>query len=409
MASYRYCWRWQLVDAIAVTDYGAESEGVGSRIPFINDHNPGLDLVFRGELHCWWSRARPGTCSACSRWARQRSGGAGIEGTLQVPFGAANAENLETSMDRDMFPRTVVRIGLVEHLLDRGRQDLLAAVMAFCCRQSRSTVPCKDVQTLQAWCRVSPNWWTVHGTEVMALIPPLGGGSWGFEEIERAWKAHEKFAEKGMKGGLISGAVRGFEGRRRKKAGKRSPASSPASSQLEAVQLQPSARPPVSPPPSLVGDPSSSRADAGGTPEPVPPARPGFPLPQPPRGPFQQRPFHCAGCEVDRHMIAGVNEATKACPVCGQAMLLVETPPAGTQPQWKTSLHAQDAMDRELARLRANVSNIVAVPAAAAAEPTPIRVLPTTPKAASMLKARLKTVTAKTPAKLAAKVKKRTA
>ena len=108
-------------------------------------------------------------------------------------------------------------------------------------------------------------------------------------------------------------------------------------------------------------------------------------------------------------MIAGVNEATKACPVCGQAMLLVETLPAGTQPQWKTSLHAQDAMDRELARLRANVSNIVAVPAAAAAEPLPMRALPTTEKAASMLKARVKTVTVKTPAKMAAKVKKRTA
>jgi hypothetical protein len=51
----------------------------------------------------------------------------------------------------------------------------------------------------------------------------------------------------------------------------------------------------------------------------------------------------------------------------------------------------------------------VAVPAAAAAEPLPMRALPTTEKAAPMLKARVKTATMKTPAKLAAKVKKRTA
>ena len=83
--------------------------------------------------------------------------------------------------------------------------------------------------------------------------------------------------------------------------------------------------------------------------------------------------------------------------------------PAGMHPGAKIALKAEDAMQRELARLRANVSNIVAVPVAAAAEPTPIRVLPTTPKAASMLKARVKTVTVKMSAKLAAKVKKRTA
>ncbi len=409
MASHRYCWRWQLVDAIAVTDCGAESEGVGSRIPFVNEHNPGFDLVFRGELHCWWSRARPGTCSACSRWARQRSGGAGIEGTLQVPFGAANAENLETSMDRDMFPRTVVRIGLVEHLLDRGRQDLLAAVMAFCCRQSRSTVPCKDVQTLQAWCRVSPNWWTVHGTEVMALIPPLGGGSWGFEEIERAWKAHEKFAEKGMKGGLISGAVRGFEGRRRKKAGKRSPASSPASSQLEAVQSQGTTRA-SAPAPSPLAVSASQGANAlvassDGSGVGGPPSSATNVL----RHEDRRITTHCPECW--NTCSDWLMEKPGSVPYCGNCGCdFVEgSPPAGMHPGVKIALKAQDAMDRELARLRANVSNIVAVPAAAAAEPTPIRVLPTTPKAASMLKARVKTVTVKTPVKSGSKLKKRTA
>ena len=312
-------------------------------------------------------------------------------------------------MDRDMFPRTVVRIGLVEHLLDLGRQDLLAAVMSFCCRQSRSTVPCKDVQTMQAWCRVSASWWTAHGTEVLALVPPLGGGAWGYEDIERAWKAHEKFAEKGMKGGLISGAVRGFEGRRRKKAGKRSPASSPASSQLEAVQLQPTARPPVSSPPSLAGGSSSSRADAGGTPEPVPPARPGFPLPQPRASVSRSMSTHCPGCWVTCE--TWVPERPGSVPYCGKCGCdhVVGPRPAGMHPDVKTALGAQDRMERELARLRANAPNIVAVPAAAAAEPTPIRALPTTPKVATMLAKRAKTAGLRTPAKMAAKVKKKIA
>ena len=83
--------------------------------------------------------------------------------------------------------------------------------------------------------------------------------------------------------------------------------------------------------------------------------------------------------------------------------------PAGMHPDVKTALGAQDRMERELARLRATAPTLVAVPAAAAAEPTPIRALPTTPKVATMLAKRAKTAGLRTPAKMAAKVKKKIA
>jgi len=312
-------------------------------------------------------------------------------------------------MDRAMFPRTVVRIELVEHLLDLGRQDLLAAVMGFCSRQSRSRFPCKDLATMQAWCRVTANWWTVHGAEVIGLIPPLGGGSWGYPEIESAWQTHLKFAEKGKLAGEISGVRRRLKATRRKNGANRTPGSTPGSTQVEAVQLQPTARPPVSSPPSLAGGSSSSRADAGGTPEPVPPARPGFPLPQPRASVSRSMSTHCPGCWVTCE--TWVPERPGSVPYCGKCGCdhVVGPRPAGMHPDVKTALGAQDRMERELARLRANAPNIVAVAAAAAAEPTPIRALPTTPKAASMLGKRAKTAGLRTPAKVAAKVKKRTA
>lgn len=79
-------------------------------------------------------------------------------------------------MDRTMFPRTVVEIDLVLDLCDKQRYDLLAAVMSFCCRQTRSLVPCRDFKTMRVWCGVTPQWWARWGVQVVPLIPPLGGG-----------------------------------------------------------------------------------------------------------------------------------------------------------------------------------------------------------------------------------------
>lgn len=109
-------------------------------------------------------------------------------------------------MDRTMFPRTVVEIDLVLDLCDKQRYDLLAAVMSFCCRQTRSLVPCRDFKTMRVWCGVTPQWWARWGVQVVPLIPPLGGGSYGFTEIEAAWESHRKWADtnriKGMKSGV---------------------------------------------------------------------------------------------------------------------------------------------------------------------------------------------------------------
>ncbi len=118
---------------------------------------------------------------------------------------------------------------------------------------------------------------------------------------------------------------------------------------------------------------------------------------------------HCPECWNTCH--DWLMEKSGQVPYCGNCGVdhVEGAKPAGMHQGAKIALKAQDAMQRELARLRANVSNIVAVPAAAAAEPLPMRALPTTEKAASMLKARVKTVTVKTRAKLAAKVKIRTA
>ena len=265
-------------------------------------------------------------------------------------------------MDRAMFPRTVVRIELVEHLLDLGRQDLLAAVMSFCSRQSRSTFPCKDVQTMQAWCRASPSWWTVHGAEVMGLIPPLGGGSWGYPEIESAWQTHKRFAEKGRLAGEISGVRRRLKATRRKNGANRTPGSTPGSTQGEAAQLQSLARPPVPPPPPRQAASSSARANAGGTPEPVPPVAPLLPPSPAPSGAPRRTATHCPGCWVEcSSWVVGAGGGLPYCGKCGVDH--VEGPrPAGVHPDVKTALHAQDAMERELARLRANAENVSARP-----------------------------------------------
>ena len=344
----------------------------------------------------------------------------GVERFLPGPLDTAGSAIREKTMDRDMFPRTTVRIGLVEHLLDLGRVDLLAALMAFCCRQSRSTVPCKDVQTLQAWCRVSPSWWTAHGTEVMAVVPPLGGGAWGFEDIERAWKAHEKFAEKGMKGGLISGAVRGFEGRRRKRASKRSPASSPASSQLEAVQPQTSARPPQPDPLPPEFPLPRAGAVAGGSPEPLPRvAAAPSPFPAPLR---VVRDFYCELCgdtmTVDYAKGDGPEPACKRCP--GLTWMVEGKAKTGTPAPVKVALNADRKMHEELARLRANAANVTPVVEVAADKPEKI-VLVSTPRAMKKrVDARCERVASKfetlqkverelTLAKVAFRAKKRTA
>lgn len=109
-------------------------------------------------------------------------------------------------MDRSMFPRTTVEIDLVQDLCDKRRYELLGAVMSFCCRQTRSTVPCRDFETMRVWCGVTPQWWSRWGAQTVALIPPLGGGSYGFPEIECAWESHKKWADtnriKGMKSGV---------------------------------------------------------------------------------------------------------------------------------------------------------------------------------------------------------------
>lgn len=312
-------------------------------------------------------------------------------------------------MDRDMFPRTTVRIGLVEHLLDMGRLDLLGAVMSFCCRQSRSTVPCKDVQTLQAWCRVSASWWTAHGTEVMGLVPPLGGGAWGFEDIERAWKAHQTFVERGELGGRISGVRRGFKAKRRRKGEDRSSASSLASSQLEAVQLQTFARPPAPPPPHAWGASSSGRADAGGTPEPVPPVAGSLPLPQPRASVPRRIVTHCPGCWVTCD--PWVQDKPGSVPFCGKCGIdHVEGPrPGGMHPEAKVALQAQDVMERELEKLRANAGSVSAQPDPEfePAEPEFERAM--RKREAAMMKGRAKTLKMLAAAKPARELRKKTA
>jgi len=74
-------------------------------------------------------------------------------------------------------------------------------------------------------------------------------------------------------------------------------------------------------------------------------------------------------------MLTAADVATIECPVCGELMLLVETPPAGTAPGWKTALSAQDKMDRDLAKLRAAAPQATPVLEEVALAATPIMVV----------------------------------
>lgn len=161
-------------------------------------------------------------------------------------------------MDRDMLPRASVRISLVKELLDKGRDDMLAAVMSFICNQMHSSVPCSDTVTLRIWARRSPQWFKQWGPELIKIIPrrwygpgpdpctdhgtdhgsdtPLGGYHYGFPEPEEAWATHCKFSESGRQGGVQSGVSRRIKRDRAPRRKADNVNRSRASSQSEATQ-----------------------------------------------------------------------------------------------------------------------------------------------------------------------------
>ena len=239
--------------------------------------------------------------------------------------------------------------------------------------------------------------------------PPPRGGAWGFEDIERAWKAHQTFVERGELGGRISGVRRGFKAKRRRKGEDRSSASSLASSQLEAVQLQTFARAPAPTLPALEApvatganalDACSDVGEVESTPSQASPVLG-----------FKERRIavHCPVCW--NTCSDWLMEKPGEVPYCGKCGCdFVEgTRPAGMHPGAKIALKAEDAMQRELARLRANAGSVSAQPdpECEPAEPEFERAM--RKREAAMMKGRAKTLKMLAAAKPARELRKRTA
>lgn len=186
-------------------------------------------------------------------------------------------------MDRTMFPRTVVEIDLVLDLCDKQRYDLLAAVMSFCCRQTRSLVPCRDFKTMRVWCGVTPQWWARWGVQVVPLIPPLGGGAYGFMEIEAAWESHQKWADTNRIKGMKSGVARRIKKLRKPVKAVEPGNRTQCSTGDEQTQPQSQSHSPALATLYPKIGTSLAPGSLGGTPEPVPPVAGSLPLPQPPQ------------------------------------------------------------------------------------------------------------------------------
>jgi hypothetical protein len=208
--------------------------------------------------------------------------------------------------------------------------------------QMNNIPPLRDGPGLWVACGRPRDYATADQEVLLAHLDDLGQGMVGFKWVQKLKQAAVLMSEQKAAAGKRSGEVRRGVSRDvqhrdflvRERTGVRTPVQqvftddAPPRTGVQRMFEQPLNERRTedvtrAPAPALPAPPAPVAwgvHDAGGTPEPVPPVASLPPPSPPPRGPFSQRAFHCAGCGVDRHLIAGMNEATKACPVCGAPM-----------------------------------------------------------------------------------------
>jgi hypothetical protein len=208
--------------------------------------------------------------------------------------------------------------------------------------QMNNIPPLGDGPGLWVACGRPRDYATADQEVLLAHLDDLGQGMVGFKWVQKLKQAAVVMSEQKAAAGKRSGEVRRGVSRDvqhrdflvRERTGVRTPvqhvfpAEAPPRTGVQRVfeqmlneqRTEDVTRAPAPALPALGAPVAGGVHDAGGSPKPAPPVAGSLPLPQPPRGPFSQRLFHCGACGVDRGTLAPIGAAAWPCQVCGAPM-----------------------------------------------------------------------------------------